>query len=358
MYPSLWAGGVNALATNDDKLDDEFLQAILEEVETSLYIGNLSKAADLLERSKKQFEDARPLIYANYLLKLGWVYIRRRRMAEAISEFEEATKIIEDRPKGNPEWDKLRQDKFWGESRIEKIKGNFTKSEEILEKALLQRKAKDEITARVLIDLAIILVEKGNFKKGLDNYLKGIWILEKTDDKKELARAYNNISDAYIKNAEWENAIEFADKCIELCRKLGNKRIEGFGSMNGAEASLKMDKLEQAREYLVSCKKVWQNSQESYDLGCMYYIEGMVETADSNFDKAIEAFAKSLDLLEDSDHKFQVGRIYHEYGKMYLKKGDRETAKENLKEAVRILDEYNIIDELKAVYDTLESLDS
>lgn len=127
--------------------------------------------------------------------------------------------------------------------------------------------------------------------------------------------------------------------------------------MNAAEASLRMEKPEQARKYLDSCKRVWQKSQESYDLGCMCYIEGMVETADSNFDRAIEAFARSLDLLEDSDHRFQVGRIYHEYGKMYLKKGDKETAKENLKEAVRILDEYNIVDELKAVYHTLEDIE-
>ena len=346
------------MADRDVKLEDEFLIAILEEVETSLYDGNLSKAADLLDKSKKPFESARPRIYANFLLKMGWVHIRRRRMAEAISEFKEATKIIEDRPKGNPEWDRLRQDKLWGESRIAKIKGNYTESEEILEKALRKRKAKDEITARVLIDLAIIQVEKGSFKSGMDNYLKGIWILEKTDDKKELARAYNNISDAYLRNEGWGNALENADKCIILCKELGNKRIQGFGSMNAAEACIRMGNIDMAREYIDACKAVWTDSKEYYDLGCMYYIEGMMESEDGNFEKAEDAFDRSLDLLENTDHKFQVGRIFHEYGRMFIKKGDKDSAREKLQEAQRILDEYSIVDELKLVYRTLESLDS
>jgi len=341
----------------EPKAEEEFLQAILDEVETLLYDGGLSKAADLLEHSKRHFREARPLIYSNYLLKSGWVHIRRRRMGEAIDVFTEATKIIDDRPMGNPEWDRLRQDKYWGEARIQKIKGNFIKAEEILEMALKNRKAKDEITARVLIDLAILQVEKGNPKIGLDNYLKGIWILEKTDDKKELARAYNNISDAYLQEEQWGKSLEFADKCIKLCKELGNKRIEGFGSMNAADALVKMGKPKKARVYLQNCQNVWKRSQEQYDKGCMHYIAGLVETASEDFKKAEEEFDVSLDFLEDTDHKFQVGRIYHEYGLMLLKKGEKKRAVEKLKEAVRILDEFNCVTELKAVHQTLESID-
>ncbi len=345
------------LSLTKEDIGEELLWAILEDVESRLYDGDLSTAADLLEHNKQHFLKGRPLIFAYYLLNNGWVHIRRRRMAEAVEEFEEAGKIIDERPAGNTEWDRLRQYKGWGESRIARVRGNYSDAEDILEHALNQRKAKDEITARVLIDLAIIQVEKGNVKGGLDTYLKGIFLLERTDDKKELARAYNNISDAYLKNQEWKKTLEFADKCIALTRELGNSRIQGFGSMNAAEALVHIGDTKNARVYLEICRNAFENSQESYDIGCLKFIEGLVETADGNFDRAEDAFDRSLEQLEYSDHRFQIGRIFHEYGKMYIKKGEKEKALEKLKEAQTILDEYYCIDESKAVEKSLKSIE-
>jgi tetratricopeptide (TPR) repeat protein len=345
-----------AQAPVDEKLVQR-LKDVLVKVEHLLYQGKLSDASDLLDENKRVFMKSHVELYTGYLLQTGWLHIRRRRVSEAEEAFEEASKIIEEYPKGDPVWDRMRQAKLWGESRTKRILGNDTKADQLLGQALRIRKTQDEITARVLGDLAIINAEQGDHKTAIDNYLKAIFILEKTNDKLELARNYNNIADAYLKNEEWENALEYAKKTAAVSQEIENPRIEGYGRLNAGEALLKMGDSKKARIYHEICLDVFSHTQQKHDLGYCFYLGGMIETADGNYDKAEDYFTESLEILDMSDHRFQTARIFHEYGVLLLKKGEIEEAKEMLKKSAVILEEYNCFIELKRVQEKLDEID-
>ena len=184
-----------------------------------------------------------------------------------------------------------------------------------------------------------------------------IFILEKTNDKLELARNYNNIADAYLKNEEWESALEYAKKAAAVSQEIENPRIEGYGRLNAGEALVKMGDTKKARIYHEICLDVFSHTQQKHDLGYCFYLGGIIETEDGNYDKAEDYFTESLEILDMSDHRFQNARIYHEYGVLLLKLGEVEKAKEMLQNSAIILEEYNCFKELKRVQEKLDEID-
>jgi len=337
--------------------EEQDLQKIIDEVEELIYHMDLMKVVDLLEENRKRFELAEKKIFVSYLLKMGWVNTRRRRIAEAFENCEEALGIIEQQDDGDPEWLRLKQEYMWGKGRLLRFSGKVDEALDILEDAIKLRQVEDLTGARPHLDMAPILSEKGRMSEALDHYREAVRILETTDKLNELARSYNNISDAYIKTSDYQTGLEYADKCIKLSGEIGNNRVAGFGAMNGGEALIRMGEPARAREYYHICKEAWEDTKNDYEMGSLVLLLGMIETREGNFEQAREAFEEADIFMEGQDRMFYSARVKHEYGILLIKMGEVELAKGKLMEAAVILEKYNWDKELAAVKEKLKEVE-
>lgn len=344
------------MSKDEDELN-EGLQAFLHDVEEMVYLSDIITLVDLMDENRKRFQSGPPILWVEYLLKSGWVNIRRRRLGEAEESYNEALKIIDENPKDDPEWKRLKQEYLWGMGRLKRFSGDVDGAISTLEEGIALREWDDATCARPHLDLAPLLAEKGEMNEALDHYRSGINILEKTDAKNELARAYNNISDAFIKTGNYEDGLEFATKCIRLSGEIGNTRVAGFGAMNGGEALVRMGDAVQAMEYYEICNEAWKDTKEDYERGSVFMLLGMVETLAGNYTAAQEAFEEANHFMEEQDRRFYAARTKHEYGILLTKMGEKERARVMFQEAIAILEEFNWEKELDAVKEKLDELD-
>ncbi|MBT8243900.1 MAG: tetratricopeptide repeat-containing sensor histidine kinase [Winogradskyella sp.] len=169
--------------------------------------------------------------------------------------------------------------------------------------------------AKVNDRLGVIEIERGNYKKGLQNSLSAISIFEEKDLKEDLSNAYNNLAKAYFNTNNLEKALQYNKKALSIREELDD--LEGM-------------------------KYILKNLGELY-----------AQKNDYRF--SIDNYERMLTLLDSEKDKNLRGEIMTSLGKSYLKINDLEKASDHLREGLaysrRQKDELGILKSLNAFGD-------
>ena len=336
----------------------EQLLKILKTSDDLLADGLPDRAANLLDENKNRFYDSKDHeIILRFKLKLAFLFIQWSRWNEAWNLLDNALLMAHQHETDGGVWDDLIAEIYDDMGRITFRLGDYESSKSLLNKTLAKTKEGSLLRGCAYNELAGVYSETGDLELAIEYLTKSIEVLEALCNTVELSRAYNNLSYTYIKLDRYDKSLEFALKAYAIAKEMGNKRFISFASMNASTALLKLGNIDGAREYYKLAQEALMDSSEIYALGCLYTLDGMIETEVGDFEEARSAFEMARDYLEDSDIKFYLARLYCEYAVLQKKIGAPDEARTYYKMALKMLENDRCKMEIEKVHHCLSELD-
>lgn len=210
------------------------------------------------------------------------------------------------------------------------------KAVESYEKALEVHKGPDleNLQNSVMVNLAVIDLDKKNYRAALEKFLKIHAFYEKRGYNIDLCESHSNIGNCYIRLEQWEKAHEHLIKSLELAQQLSMEQQAATAYYNLADLMLRQNKLDEAIGYsdknLLTLEKTdgYQRKQEAHEMAYkIYEAAGQLPKAIYHLNQTM-AYKDSL-LNETKIKEIQNLQVQHD---VYLK--DKEIKEGELQMAL------------------------
>ena len=199
----------------------------------------------------------------------------------------------------------------------------------------------------IYIEMGNVFLHQENAQKANDLYEKAITTLEKASLHSELARAHNNLGYSLTLQEDWESAIRHLEISMKEAEEIGDLQMKAWAQSSIGEAYLQMGSLIKARENLDEGMRFLKKIGDKTGLCEFYHLFGMYHTKKHEWDEGEEYFENCIALAKELDNPKTLAKAYEELGKMYVIKGDKQPAKKNLDEAVKIYKQLGLDDSVE-----------
>jgi tetratricopeptide (TPR) repeat protein len=191
-------------------------------------------------------------------------------------------------------------------------------------------------TSNNYVELANLMVERGQMEKGVEYYNKALDILEEIGDLYYQSRIFNNLSDLYLQNGDYEKSLEYVELCIDNSLKTQNRRLLGFGYVNGAEALGRLNRIDEALEYAEKGEEIFEELEDPYSLGFMNHVYGIIYRMDGKIEEAKEKIVKAIDNYTEADIPYYIAKARLDLALLEKMDGNVKTAMEEASKALEI----------------------
>ena len=328
----------------------------------------LLRAEDLM--SKGQYEEAHRALQgisrsfnpatdeqlvARFLIKEGVISIQKTKWEEARGYLENAAAVIAPHITQGKGWEEMGKSVYVDLGKMNWRLADYPKAKFYLGKVLEISKDNELVKGRAYLELGNVQGEEGALDDAIFSYNKAIDILEPPKAVDDLARAYNNISDAYTKKGIYRWALTFADKAIDISKGRNDRNL-AIALITGADALVRMGETKMADEYLDRSQEALKDKPDRYTQGAILHIRGVIEMQNGHYEAAEIALMGAIEIMLETGIPFYLGRDYLDLGRLYKKTGDAGKAKQNLLQALDIFTKHNCLKEAKSAGDELKGL--
>ncbi|HLT54077.1 MAG TPA: tetratricopeptide repeat protein, partial [Flavobacteriaceae bacterium] len=211
--------------------------------------------------------------------------------------------------------------------------------------------------AKVNSNIGLIEIERGNYKDGLQYSLSAIKELEKRNLKLELCSTYKNLATAYYKIQDYDKAIEFNVKNLEIEEEL--KHIEGMFSAYNNLANLYSMRKEnrKAIEYYEKALNMPFSNNDSIRGEILPKLGGEYLQF-KDYEKASGYLVEGLQINRKLDNKEALLPTLNNLGKLNFEQNRYKLAESQLLEAQAIGTAFEENSDHLANYKLLKTLDS
>ncbi|MBS1633772.1 MAG: sensor histidine kinase [Bacteroidetes bacterium] len=206
------------------------------------------------------------------------------------------------------------------------MQGRFDSSLLLNKKALeLAKETKDELSiAKATFNTANSFHMISKEDSALYYYLQVLPILDKLGNKRMLGIAYSNIQNIYTDLTQYQKAIEYGKKGLEIFSKeVDDPLNQSYCLSNLGIVYTSLRKLDTAEIYFTNALQISQQIGDRYtesavllNLGDIHYKSGRLEDAKTNFEKSF-LIAKEMDLAETQAIALKAIGMYHLEKKNY-----------------------------------------
>ncbi len=158
---------------------------------------------------------------------------------------------------------------------------------------------------------------KGEFETALLFYYKSLEISEELDDGNLISACFNNIAMIYARLKQYDKAIEFYLKAEKIAVSLENVHDQLKYNNNIGNIYMRMEKYKEASLYFFPNLELSKQLNDSYlialsnqNIGLSYYRQDNLEEAIIYFIKAFDMFLDISNLNYASDASRHIGSIY------------------------------------------------
>ena len=226
--------------------------------------------------------------------------------------------------------------------------------------------------ASIVNSIGNVYLRKGDLKAALQHYRESLEISEKMGQKGTMIATMNNMGEALFLLSEVEEALRYYRKALRLSRDIGDERSSSYILLNIAKIHIFLEKYDYALKILRSAMDVMESIGDrqgllevSLAMGDAYLHKGCVNEAEKFIKDTIEKSQKirnndieyearmilgaiysekgdyRMALIELTKamryfklrNKIKLAKIYCEFAKLWIKKGDKETARAYLRKA-------------------------
>lgn len=191
-------------------------------------------------------------------------------------------------------------------------------------------------------NLAQVLMEKGEIKLGIIQYLEAEKLIIENDDKHQsefyLSTLYSGIGEAYNHLGLYDEALKNLFKSYKISDKLNditNKAITLFAIANTYKD---LKNWEKSKEYNISALKLINQIDYPLANGMVYQSLAELEFINKNNQATQKLIDSSLYYFKKSNNDFSIGNVYNLLGQLNLKEKKWDEAYKNFSKGL----EFNI----------------
>jgi tetratricopeptide (TPR) repeat protein len=201
---------------------------------------------------------------------------------------------------------------------------------------ILQNSNEPDLIGALHIDLGNIYFQMDKCSKSIEHLENATSHLNKTDNKLEIARAYNSLGSVSNYLVKFDNAVKYFIKQLEIAEKIGDNKLMGYGFSNISFSYAKLSQILNSKDYLKRAKNVYKKIRNENILFQILRTESLLNQHYKKWGKAIEDLNKSLAVVEKLNVQFFIADTYYEFGLLYEKKDDLNSAKKYYRKALKL----------------------
>jgi len=199
------------------------------------------------------------------------------------------------------------------------------------------RKLKQKMfEGKALNTLGVAYMNKGNYPKAMEYFLKVLRIREELGDKKGIGSSYNNLGNVYRLQSNYTKALEYFLKYLKICEETGDRYGTGVAYLNIGLVYVELGKPEKGLEYYDKYLKICEEMDDKQGIGYCYNNIGNAYHKLGNYSKALEYHEKSLKVKEEINDKKGMGYCFNNIGEIYSKQFNYPKALEYFLKALKI----------------------
>ncbi|MBC7879755.1 MAG: tetratricopeptide repeat protein [Anaerolineae bacterium] len=176
----------------------------------------------------------------------------------------------------------------------------------------------------------------GEYQKAIDYHTKSLQMALQIGDKQGEGAAYGNLGLVYRIVGEYQKAIEFQNKRLQIALQMGDKEAEGQAYLNLGGAYYSIGDYPKSIEFhnksLQISLQLGDKNGEGLALGNL----GLTYNFMGDYQKAIEYYNKSLKIALEAGDRQGQGRVYGNLGLAYYFLGDYQKAIDFHRKALQI----------------------
>lgn len=170
----------------------------------------------------------------------------------------------------------------------------------------------------IYIDLAIVNRKLSNYKISRDFYDKTLILAQKLNDTKMVEYAYNGFSTLHKTVGEYDKAIEYELKSMDLSEKRNGNNDVIISLINISDIYLKAKNLDLALSHIQKAYNLVLSSKDSTKLGQVNNLYGKILNAQGNYQQALSHHLEALNFFEKKQDKSYILQTYIFLADVYL----------------------------------------
>lgn len=176
----------------------------------------------------------------------------------------------------------------------------------------------------------------GQYEKSLKYYFRYLQISEQMNDKRGISYALNNIGQIYRNTDDYNAALSYFNRSLKIKRELADDK--GIANtLNNIGITYKyMNKTEEALSNYLEALDIYNKIEDSSGIAYCYNNIGQIFLDRNEFEKALEYFSVSLKIKENFNDRNGIVNTLNNIGKTYQKQKKYQDAEKYFMESLRI----------------------
>jgi len=199
--------------------------------------------------------------------------------------------------------------------------------------AICQKNIADELSAKSNVffhariseafsNIGIVYANQGNYEQALSYYEKSLNINEELGDKSGIATTNNNIGSIYADQGNYELALFYNEKCLNIDKELGDKDGMATSYNNIGLIYKEQGNYEQALSYYEKSLNINEELGDKHGMATSYNNIGNIYAEQGNYEQALEYHDRSLKINEEIGDKIGMATSYNNIGDIYADQGN------------------------------------
>jgi len=192
----------------------------------------------------------------------------------------------------------------------------------------------DTAKATINSGLGNVYLDLVDMRAAIDYNERSLQIFRDMENWSEAGRVYNNLARVYEEMRDFRKAIDSYERGIQFCQKAKAARMEGWTLTNLASALTDSGHADEARKNLERAERILSDFTDPVAHSKLHCMWGKYHRERKEWQMGIQRFKRSIEALEGQSAPDYLATAQEEFGTLYQKKGEPESAIALLKEAL------------------------
>jgi tetratricopeptide (TPR) repeat protein len=194
----------------------------------------------------------------------------------------------------------------------------------------------EDLEGTLANDLGLLYQDKGEWDKAIEYHQRSLEIKEKVGDEHGMAYTFNNLGTVYLDKREWDRAIEYYQRSLEIKEKVGDEHGMAPTFNNLGLLHKKKREWDKAIEYYQRSLAIKEKVGDEHGMAATFGNLGLVYQAKGERDKAIEYFERDLAICEKVGDEHGMATTFNNLGSVHKDMGEWDQAIEYYQRSLAI----------------------
>jgi tetratricopeptide (TPR) repeat protein len=205
---------------------------------------------------------------------------------------------------------------------------------------------------------------KGDLRKALDSYRRGLALFETSGNEKGMAMCQNNMGNIFRQWKQYPEADEYYRKALETAQRLGDRRAIAARYTNIGLLMKARGEGSQASGYFDAALKLYTEAGDASGIASVYNNQAILRRERGDTEGALALFQNALDMDRKAQNERGMATRYNNIALIYKSQGDLQKALQCLEYALALdqkledaASAYTSLRNLSVLYDDIGQAD-